>query len=283
MIRARRSCLLAASLLALACAKPASDQVHVDASGGPDELGGGRGIEGVETGADRADVDEADDEAGPDEAATLPPAAPLVPAEAPNMRCPASKLAKVRYGSTVDASVELRAQVAKRRCVDDVWTKLEDDIDCANAFNQAAWEHAYYEAGLALVEPSAAAWIETRSQLGSGLETESDDSGQTRVELEQYDEDDCSGAVLHTRIGLGPRLALNRDGELVAVVAKPKLDERSYVECSCFPGCGMMHEATASYAVLAAGIEFAGVVEISYPAIAISTSVVEFESCCCAP
>lgn len=210
-----------------------------------------------------------------------------VPVDAPAPgRCPATKLREVRYASTRSSKVKMSKEIAALRCVEDADKKLEQDIACAQAFNEASWGHALYEQGLAVVEPSDSGnvgRIRARGAMALGsIHAVPDSPGRFAV-YTGSEGSDCSGSSTKTRTSPGVLLAHNAAGEIVVVVPKPTVESRSVARCSCFPGCGAYMEPYPQFELLPEGATIGDTVELSYPAIAITTHAVERQTCCCAP
>jgi hypothetical protein len=198
--------------------------------------------------------------------------------------CPASKIREVRYASTVSQQTKLPAEIGARRCVEDL-SVLDEDIACAQAFNQANWERAMFDRGLAPLDVEAGeGWFEDAQYgLEFGTVVEHPDDRSVRLVFVGFAGDSCGGPSVHTTVGPSTRLARRQDGDVVLVVAKPEVESREYARCSCDPGCGMMREATPLFVELPERATFAGIEELVYPAIAIVSHDVENTTCCCAP
>lgn len=208
--------------------------------------------------------------------------------------CPASKLREVRYGGTVGQGVKLSNDIAGRRCVEDPRSKIEDELACVRDYNQASWGHALYELGLTLIEAEMVGFAgedRYRGNLAPGVVLDvaaaSEDpeapQGPSRVVFAGFDGYDCSGTSVLTATSPGVSLATNQAGEIVVVVPKPTVEGRSYVACSCFPGCGAYMEPMPRFIAVPEGARLGQAVELVYPAISIAVSSVESTSCCCAP
>ena len=212
---------------------------------------------------------------------------PLTPAEAPDPdSCPATKLREVRYGSTVSQQVELPADIAKLRCVEDPRAQLEAEQACAQAYNEASWTHALYQRELELVElQQLQLWNSPDAAHGA-------EPGQVLPHPEHNDTSlvylgtwgsDCGGHSALTSVSPGISVARDPRGQLHVVLPMPELETREYAACSCNPGCGAYQEPMPNFLELPKRAKLGERVELSYPAIALGFHDVESTSCCCAP
>lgn len=193
--------------------------------------------------------------------------------------CPPSSPKQVAYRDVFDG--ELPARLADRMCIADPREALSGEMSCAEKFNASSIEDALEARQLEEVD------VELQRRMGGR-------GGRGPIPGEVVEVGDGTFEVVlsSTSPSCGPRrpltvarrgalIAKDSSGELVLVRLSPRVEVRDYEACGCFPGCGV--EPLADLRVVVLDRRPTREVTLEYEALELFSTLIDVETCCCAP
>ena len=205
--------------------------------------------------------------------------------------CPVTSGLLAKYYRDV-AKQSVPDDIGGRSCVVDAAERLQAEADCANRANIEAFEAALTERGLTRTDHAGMpGYLDVAWDTAVGQVIELDPelremAGADRVVSLGVDgsDDGCSGSRTHARANTTSFIARDPAGALVVVVPKPALELRTYIECTCFAGCGAEPMPPMRvFAMLRPGETISAAVDVPFAAISVVSAAVESQTCCCAP